>query len=197
MYGMTRGGRGRALAFAAMGIVTIATLLTGCSSMPGEGPGVNRGALPGSDAAFYHLSSQHTNYCSLDRSTVMSDPSGMRLQGACCNPMDRAKYRFQVAGLRAFISNSDIFHDPYDVPVSLAKRLLAYDTTLVLTPAQQAAYDRAISLTDDQGPCCCQCWRWYMTRGLAKSLISQHGGSPATVAKVIDLTNGCGGTLRA
>jgi hypothetical protein len=119
----------------------------------------------------------------------------MRMQGACCNPLDMAKYQYQVAGLHAFASNLDIASDPYDIPVPLAKRLFTYDTTITLTAAQQAAYDQAISMTADKAPCCCQCWRWYMTRGLAKSLIAQRGMDAASVAQVIDLTNGCGGPL--
>lgn len=119
----------------------------------------------------------------------------MRMQGACCNPLNMAKYQHQVTGLRTFASNPDIASDPYDIPVPLAKRLFTYDTTITLTPAQQAVYDHAISMTEDKAPCCCQCWRWYMTRGLAKSLIAQHGMDAASVAEVIDLNNGCGGTL--
>ena len=31
-----------------------------------------------------------------------------------------------------------------------------------------------MGMTTDGGPCCCQCWRWYMTEGLAKFLITEH-----------------------
>jgi hypothetical protein len=150
----------------------------------------------GSQAAFGYLARQHTNFCSLQQDMVMRYPIDKRLQGACCNPLDKTKYQYQVSGLRAFAGNRDMPSDPYDIPVVLAKRLLTYDN-ITLLPLQQAVYDRAISMTRDKGPCCCQCWRWYMTRGLAKSLIAQHHLDSATVAKIIDLTNGCGGRLDA
>ncbi len=109
----------------------------------------------------------------------------------------RRHTQHQVTGLRAFAKNPDIAPDPYDIEVLLAKRLFAYDTTTTLTSTQQAVYDKAISMTDDKAPCCCQCWRWYMTRGLAKSLIAQHGMDAPTAAQIIDLVNGCGGKLGA
>ena len=150
---------------------------------------------PGSQAAFTYLVEQHSNFCQLQRGMVTSYPDDMRLQGACCNPLDMAKYQHQVTGLQAFTNNPDIAPDPYDIAVPLAKRLFAYDDTIALTSSQQAVYDKAISMTDDKAPCCCQCWRWYMTRGLAKSLIAQHGMDAPTVAEIIDLANGCGGKL--
>lgn len=162
----------------------------------GTAPAANKAAAAaGSQAAFTYLAQQHSNFCQLQQAMVMSYPEGMRLQGACCNPLDMAKYQHQVTGLRAFVNNPDIAPDPYDIEVRLAKRLFAYDTTITLTSAQQAVYDKAISMTDDKAPCCCQCWRWYMTRGLAKSLIAQHGVDAPTVAQIIDLANGCGGKL--
>jgi hypothetical protein len=164
----------------------------------GTAPAANMAAdAPGSRVAFTSLAQQHSNFCQLQRSIVMSYTDDMRLQGACCNPLDMAKYQHQVAGLRAFANNPDIAPDPYDIPVPLAKRLFAYDDTITLTSTQQAVYDRAISMTEDKAPCCCQCWRWYMTRGLAKSLIAQHSMDAPTVARIIDLANGCGGKLGA
>jgi hypothetical protein len=163
---------------------------------PGTAPAANPPpAAAGSQEAFTYLSQQRSNFCSLQQSTVMGYSDGMRMQGACCNPLDMAKYQQQVTGLRAFAANPDIASDPYDIPVPLAKRLLTYDSTITLTAAQQGVYDHAISMTEDKAPCCCQCWRWYMTRGLAKSLIAQRGMDAATVAQVVDLTNGCGGAL--
>lgn len=152
-------------------------------------------AAAGGQAAFTYLAQQHSNFCQLQQGMVMSYPDDKRLQGACCNPLDMAKYQHQVAGLQAFAKSPDIAPDPYDIEVLLAKRLFAYDTTITLTSMQQAVYDKAISMTDDKAPCCCQCWRWYMNRGLAKSLIVQHGLDAPTVAQIIDLANGCGGKL--
>ena len=150
---------------------------------------------PGSEPEFAYLATQHSNFCSLSQSTVMTYAADSRRQGACCNPLDDAKYRFQVSGLRAFSNVPEILTDPYDVPASLAKQLLADDSSITLTPAQVAVFNTASSMTHDHGWCCCRCWRWYMSEGLAKMLITKQHMGAAAIAHVVDLTNGCGGGL--
>lgn len=150
---------------------------------------------PGTAAAFADLSAQHSNYCSLSADTVMGYPDDARLQGACCSAMDMAKYEWQVDGLRRYSNIPEIPQDPYDISVAQAKELLGYDEALTLTSEQQKTYDTAMSMTDDKAPCCCQCWRWYMTRGLAKFLIINHSMGASEVASIVDLVNGCGGPM--
>jgi hypothetical protein len=150
---------------------------------------------PGTAAAFANLSAQHSNYCSLSADKVMSYPDDARLQGACCSAMDMAKYQWQVDGLRPYSNIPEIPQDPYDISVAQAKQLLGYDGALTLTPDQQETYDSAMSITDDRAPCCCQCWRWYMTRGLSKFLIINHSMGASEVASIVDLVNGCGGPM--
>jgi hypothetical protein len=105
--------------------------------------------------------------------------------------MDLAAYKSQVQGLRAYESISAIPRDPYDVPVSLAKRLLAYDRTIRLSPSQAQTYSRAMRMSREKGPCCCRCWRWYAFRGLSKHLIADLSWRPPSIAAVIDLVEGC------
>lgn len=150
---------------------------------------------PGSSAKFSYLVAQHSNFCSLSQDTVKTYPDSDRIQGACCNPLNAAKYQWQVAGLRQYSSMPEILIDPYDVPAGLAKQLLAGDVSITLTPAQDAVFNQAKTMTDDHGWCCCQCWRWYMSEGLAKDLITKYLTDAATVAHIVDLTNGCGGAL--
>ena len=119
-------------------------------------------------------------------------PDGMRLQGSCCFPMDLAAYRSQVRGLRADRAIPQIPPDPYDVPVSLAKRLLAYDRGTHLTRAQARTYWQAMRSSRLKGPCCC-CWRWYTFRGLSRYLIAERGWRAPAIAKLVDLLEGCGG----
>lgn len=147
----------------------------------------------GSKTRFAYLASQHSNYCSLDRDKVMSYPDDMHMQGACCNPMDMAKYQEQVSYLREYLSVPQIPKDPYDVPASLAKQLLGYEDSIKLASTDKATYDQAMQMTDDKGPCCCKCWRWYMTEGLDKYLITQHHMTAQQIAEITDMTNGCGG----
>lgn len=66
-------------------------------------------------------------------------------------------YVEQVTGLRQYARVPEVPADPYDVPIALAKRLLAYQRTITLTPPQRAVYDRAVKLSQEGGPCCCRC----------------------------------------
>ena len=147
----------------------------------------------GTASRFAYLAAQHSNYCSLSPRTVMAYPDGKRMQGSCCNPMNQEKYDAQVAGLRRYAHLAQIPVDPYDVGASLAKELLGYDNTISLTAQQHSTFTKAMQMTDDKGPCCCQCWRWYMTEGLDKFLMSRLNLPARQVAEITDLTNGCGG----
>ena len=142
---------------------------------------------------FAFLARQTSNSCGLEPTALATMPDRMRLQGSCCFPMNRAAYRGQVRGLRAYSNISAIPQDPYDVPISLAKRLLDYDQTIRLNPAGARTYARAMRMSSTKGPCCCGCWRWYAFRGLSKYLIADLAWRPAAVAAVIDLVEGCGG----
>jgi hypothetical protein len=93
-------------------------------------------------------------------------------------PKDRAdegSVRSQVSGLRAYATVSEIPADPYDAPVSLAKRPIGYRDSITLTAAQQAIYEQATKVADENGPCSCHCWRWNAFEGQAKYLIARRG----------------------
>lgn len=146
-----------------------------------SGPLVN-----GSDAKFQFLAQQ--------RSTeLMGMPSSMRLQGSCCFPMDLGRYRAQIKGLKPYAGVAQIPRDPYDIPVSLAKRLLAYRATIRLSGTQAREYRQAMRMTPLKGPCCCHCWRWEAFGGMSEYLIAQRHWAPGRIAQVITLENGCGG----
>lgn len=186
-----------AVAIAALGgVVALALVLRIHLFDPGAPPMTNApGLSSGSAQAFAFLSVQHSNYCSLSADKVVGFDADAHLQGACCSAMDMAKYEWQVTGLRRYSSIPEVPPDPYDVTVALAKELLRYDAELSLTADQQSVYDAAMAMTDDKAPCCCQCWRWYMTRGLTKFLIVRHGMAAQDLASIVDLVNGCGGPM--
>ena len=159
-------------------------------------PGVSAASSPagdGSTAKFVFLARQTSNRCGLQPTAIERMSSRIRLQGSCCFPMNPKAYRSQVRGLRAYAAVSEIPRDPYDVPVSLGQRLLAYDRAIHLTPAQTHTYSQAMRMSHLKGPCCCHCWRWYAFRGLSEHLIADLGWRPARIAAMIDLLEGCGG----
>jgi hypothetical protein len=124
--------------------------------------------------------------------SIPSLPDEARLQGSCCAPMDLHRYREQIAGLKRHAAIAEIPPDPYDIEAVLAKRLFrAYDITL--KPEQQKAYGEAMALSSEKGPCCCQCWRWHVYGGLGKLLIRDHSFDDAKLARIWDLSDGCGG----
>ena len=148
---------------------------------------------------FAVLSKASTDYCSNigNRAAIDANmatmPQNSYLQGSCCSPMDLRHYKQQIHALKAYTSIHQVPTDPYNVPVSLANTLLQYDQSIHLTPAQQATYNHAASMTNDNGWCCCQCWAWYVHSGLAKYLIATHHFSATQVVAVINEEDCCGG----
>jgi hypothetical protein len=142
---------------------------------------------------FKFLRESGNSICSQDfLDSIPTMPDAARLQGSCCGPMALHRYREQVAGLKAYAAIAEIPPDPYDIEAGLAKRLrTAYAAEL--RPEQQKAYDQAMALSSEKGPCCCQCWRWHVYGGLGKLLIRDHGFDGAKLAAVWDLSDGCGG----
>ncbi len=142
---------------------------------------------------FGTLSANGNSSCSgAFQESIAGLPPGARLQGSCCSPMERAGYNNQVEGLKKYVGIPDVPPDPYDIDVSLAKKLMSY-YDLKLLPGEQAAYDFAMANSAEKGPCCCGCWRWKVYGGLANLLIREHGFDGAKVTDVWNLSDGCGG----
>jgi hypothetical protein len=106
--------------------------------------------------------------------------------------MNYAAYVKQRTGIRRYARVAVIPHDPYDVSVSLAKRLISYGG-IKLTLAEQRVYDRAKPLSKTKGPCCCPCWRWTAFAGQAKFLITRRDYTARQIADVWSVEEGCGG----
>ena len=149
---------------------------------------------PGSEERFLYLSTNGNSNCSGDFLASIAKMSAMeRLQGSCCAPMDKERYREQVEGLKDFKDDAEIPPDPYDVPAGLAQSVLRY-ADLVLTPEERKAYDYAMANSAEQGPCCCRCWRWKVYGALAKLLIHAKHYTGAQITQVWNLSDGCGGS---
>ena len=141
---------------------------------------------------FDFLRRQHSNRCGMPASALNAMAPDARLQGSCCFPMDFRSYVNQVRDLKRYAAVALIPKDPYDIPVSLGKRLTGYQS-IKLTAKQQRIYNRAKPLSTTKGPCCCPCWRWTAFGGQAKYLISRRAYSAQQIAEVWSLEEGCGG----
>lgn len=143
---------------------------------------------------FDYLSANGNSNCSNKfMKSIATMPDDARLQGSCCSPMDRDRYASQVSGLERYAVIADIPSDPYDIAAGLAKRLMArYDD--VLSEPEQLIYQYAMDRSNEQGPCCCQCWRWRVYGGLAKHLIRERGFAGEQIVDIWDLSDGCGGS---
>jgi hypothetical protein len=149
---------------------------------------------PGSPERFEFLSQHGNSNCSEAFLTSIPKMSATAsLQGSCCAPMEKDRYHEQIEGLKDFKEDAEIPSDPYDVPAGLAQNALRY-YDLALTPEEQKAFDYAMANSEEQGPCCCRCWRWRVYSGLAKYLIhSKHFTGPQ-ITQVWNLSDGCGGS---
>jgi hypothetical protein len=152
---------------------------------------------PGDEALkehFEYLSENGNSNCSRQfMESIATMPPTKRLQGSCCSPMDEHRYIEQVKGLRSYKEIANIPTDPYDIPAGLAQKAMSFYSA-ELTEKEQAAYDYAMENSDEKGPCCCQCWRWHVYGGLAKYLIRERDFTGEQVAKIWDLSDGCGGS---
>lgn len=176
--------------------IILALLLIGGAwylSLQSMDVGPSLGANAALAAKFESLSKNGNSSCSgafKDSIDSMSDTA--RLQGSCCSPMDMHRYEEQVNGLKKFKDIPEIPSDPYDIDVGLAKKLKAYYDT-ELTPEEQKAYDYAMANSNEKGPCCCKCWRWYVYGGLGKLLIQQYNFTGEQITEIWNLSDGCGG----
>lgn len=163
------------------------------SSNPGD---ASAAAKPDSDlrAKFDYLSTHGNSNCStqfLNSIPNMSDDQ--RLQGSCCSPMAFERYAEQIEGLGNYSSISSIPTDPYDIPVSLAKQLLKYNSSIQPDPQEQAILEEAVAASAENGYCCCRCWRWSVYEGLSKYLVRDERFTVTQITDVLDNSDGCGG----
>jgi hypothetical protein len=109
----------------------------------------------------FELLSQRGNVeCSTKfEASIATMPPDARLQGSCCAPMDKTRYRQQINGLKKYSDIAEVPPDPYDISAPLAYKLMG-DYDLALNKEEQAVYDYAMERSDMQGPCCCKCWRY-------------------------------------
>ena len=150
-------------------------------------------AQPGAEEKFNYLSKNGNSNCSTQfRDSILTMSPPTRIQGSCCGPMALHRYKEQVEGLKEFAMLPEIPPDPYDIDPGLAARMLKeYKTEL--NRVNLAKYNTAMELSGEGGPCCCKCWRWEVLGGMGKVLVRNRQIDGKTLAKIWDLTGGCGG----
>lgn len=138
--------------------------------------------------------SQHGNSTcsSAFKDSISTMVDNARIQGSCCSPMSIHRYMEQVTGLEKYKDVPEIPSDPYDIEARLVKRLQSYYDVELISEDQQA-YDYAMANSNEKGPCCCKCWRWYVYGGLAKYLIKNYNFTGEQITEVWNLSDGCGG----
>jgi|SRR3989344_147980 len=141
---------------------------------------------------FIKLSTEGNAAC-FGPETILEFKDEERIQGSCCGPMNSHRYKEQIEGLKKYSSISQIPKDPYDIEIKLAKELLNYQQNIKLIKDQQEIYNEAMKKSEEGGPCCCQCWRWYVYEGVAKFLIVNNNFNADQIAELWDLSDGCGG----
>ena len=178
-------------------IIGLATALTAALSLAPLF--LNRANAEGPDnaadltARFQYLSQQGNVECSVQfEKSIATMPPDAKLQGSCCAPMDEARYRQQIEGLKKYADIAEVPPDPYDISAPLAHRLMGY-YDLALNKEEQSAYDYAMQHSDMQGPCCCKCWRWKVYGGLGKYLIRTRHYTGQQLTDLWNVGQGCGG----
>ena len=119
-------------------LVAVSTILAG-----GSLPMRYASAEDMNDAALksrFEFLSQHGNVeCSTKfEASIATMTRDAKLRGSCCAPMDEARYRQQINGLRTYSEIAEVPPDPYDISAPLAQRLMGY-YDLALNKEEQSA----------------------------------------------------------
>ena len=150
-------------------------------------------AEAGTEGQFNFLSANGNSNCSATfKESIASMPGTARIQGSCCGPMSLHRYKEQVESLKQYAEYPEVPPDPYDIDADFAGRMLK-EYKAELDGAHLANYNAAMKMSAEGGPCCCKCWRWEVLGGMGKVLIRDRQINSKTLARIWDLTDGCGG----
>ena len=148
---------------------------------------------PGTEEKFNYLSKNGNSSCSTQfRDSILTMSPPTRIRGSCCGPMALHRYKEQVVGLKEYARFPEIPPDPYDIDPGFAVKMLN-EYKVELNRVNLVKYNTAMELAGEGGPCCCKCWRWEVLGGMGKVLIRDRQIDSKTLAKIWDLTDGCGG----
>ncbi len=124
--------------------------------------------------------------------TTLSSTKGLYLGGQCCGVLtDTKEYHKHLEALQKYKNIPDMVLNPYKTPIALAQKWINYDKATTLNPEEQSVYDKALSQSKE-GPCCCQCWHYYVNKGIAKKLIKQDQYNSKQIADFWGVSDICG-----
>lgn len=124
--------------------------------------------------------------------TSLSNISGRYLGGQCCGILrNTTEYHKHLERLQQYSGIPDMVLNPYKTPVEIAKKWIDYDSSTALNASEQAVYNQALNISSE-GPCCCQCWHYYVNEGIAKKLIHSYGYDAKRVADFWNVSDICG-----
>ncbi len=125
------------------------------------------------------------------KETALATTTGLYLGGQCCGAMkDLTEYNAELKNLQQYKAIPDVPMNPYKMPIPLAQKWIAYDSSTTLAPSEQATMDQAMKLSKE-GPCCCKCWHYYVNEGIAKKMIRDYGYTAAQIAAYWDTSSIC------
>lgn len=123
---------------------------------------------------------------------TIASVQGMFLGGQCCSALtDTREYHEHLEKLQVYKGMADIPLDPMHTPIDMARRWIAYDHAIALTPDEQKQYDEAYAMSEEK-PCCCKCWHYFVNEGIAKKMIKTGQFNSKEIADYWDNSDICG-----
>ena len=123
--------------------------------------------------------------------TNLASTTGMYLGGQCCGAMkDLSEYNKELQNLQQYKNIPDVPMNPYKTPIAIAKKWIDYDNATTLTPQEQTIMDQAMK-TSKEGPCCCNCWHYFVNEGIAKKMIKDYHYGAQQIAAYWDTSSIC------
>lgn len=117
---------------------------------------------------------------------------GKYLSGQCCGVLkNTTEYHEHLEKLKQYSDIPDIPLNPYKTSVDVAKKWIDYNNKTTLNTSEQLVYNQAMKISGE-GPCCCNCWHYYVNEGIAKKMIHDYGYNAQQVSDFWGVSDICG-----
>ncbi len=123
---------------------------------------------------------------------ITMNTQGKYLSGQCCGALkDTKEYHEHIQQLQKYSYIPNIPLNPYKTSIDIAKQWIDYDKNTYLIDSEQVIYNQALK-ESEEGPCCCQCWHYYVNKGVAKKMIKEYQANSKDIADFWNLSDICG-----